>query len=513
MELLCRVRAVKPFLTCLLVLSVLVTLAGCGNNTPPVPPPLPNSVYPSTTLTNSYVFRVKGSTETSMFSTVGYFKANAAGAVTGGAFDNNDTVTGWSPNVTITGGSYTVGVDGRGQVSLTYGAPTTTMTFDFVLNSVVPTVAGQITGFTSGQVATGVLEEQAASPITIPNTNTYVSQLRGYIPSGASGEIPLTHVGKLAMNTVAGTATATLDENLYGSSNATFTPTIATTGTVSSYSATTGRGTLQLVLGSGGLSGTGSTYNFVFYAASSNRLELISTDASVRFVGGADLQAGSPSPVNGNYAFVMYGNTVPSGWNVNEIGSFALTGGTTLSGLEDYLYGTPASALSGSVNAAVGGRQTGQFTSGGRTVQFVLWYSDLQHAVMMTTNNDLLEAGTLQWRPAIPSNTTLSGPTSQHYALNLWGVSGCCLLALNGQVDASNPSGAGTFVGLEDYNFGGGLVTGVAASGSYSIDATTGRGTGSFGGTPVVIYPLDTNSSYVMTTDGSAITGSLLKQQ
>ncbi|MGA2990598.1 MAG: hypothetical protein ABSD88_08990 [Candidatus Korobacteraceae bacterium] len=505
----------KPFLTCLLVLSALVMLAGCGGSSaPPIPPPNPNPVgFTAANLNGNYVFRLKGSNygTGSIFSAIGFFAADGAGNITSGQQDTNDSIAGAS-TVNITGGTYTVGVDGRGHVTFTYAtAPTTGATFDFVLNSTsVPSAGGQMIGFTAGDIATGVLEQQQTYGSGSIDS-TYVLLWSGYVPGGGGELLLTTRVGALTLSGNAHTATAIFDENL----NGTFTSPAATvTVTTPPTLATHGRGTLQLVPG---LNGAGSTSNVVFYAVGPNRLEFIVTDTSSRVVGWGDRQTTPVTPA-GNFAFVIYGSTLPwaSGFSFAEVGSFHLDqtvpATAITSGLEDVAeggYSFPLIAFTGSVDPAFNpaiGRQLGEFQSAGRTVTFVLWYSDSQHAVMMTKDAGLLESGMVQQRQlAIPANATVTG----NYALNLWGVSGCCLLAWDGQVHAD---GAGTFVGLEDYNYGGGLVTGVAASGSYSIDATTGRGTGTFGRTPVVLYPLDGNTVFVMTSEGSVVTGSLLLQ-
>ena len=69
----------------------------------------------------------------------------------------------------------------------------------------------------------------------------------------------------------------------------------------------------------------------------------------------------------------------------------------------------------------------------------------------------------------------------------------------------------GTFTGLEDFNQGGTVATGVSASGSYSV--VSGSGTGVIGGIPVVLYPAGSSTIYVMSTDGSTLAGLLEAQQ
>ena len=160
-----------------------------------------------------------------------------------------------------------------------------------------------------------------------------------------------------------------------------------------------------------------------------------------------------------------------------------------------------ATSFTGSVGTISSGRQTGQFTAGSRTVHFVLWFSNTQNAVLMTTDSNLLETGLVR----LQSATTIG---SGNYALHYSGATFSGPLALEGQLLAD---GSSVFTGLEDFNVGGALASGATASGNYSF-GSNGRGTGTIGGTPVALYPVDANTTYLLAIDGTVVTGMLEAQ-
>jgi hypothetical protein len=514
----------KPIMTHGLVFCLLIMLVACGgSSTPPTPPPNPNNAgFSNASLNGTYVYRVSGSTASSnAFAAVGVFVADGSGHITSGQQDKNDSVTGINgggSTPTLTG-TYSVGVDGRGQATFNYSNGSSN-TFEFVLSS---TSKGRLIGFTSLQVATGVIEKQA-SPTPTTLGGTYVLRLDGSANNGATA---WSRMGQLTASGGSGTASAVLDENLAG----TFTATIPTSSGSFNFSGSAGRGTMTLATASGGLGGTGGTFQFVFYVVDSTRVEVLSIDAASQLAGYANAQSGSFSTANvaGTYVFGISG--LSNAGSIAEVGQFTLDGtGLVSTGLEDAAengaYTPSLSFSSGSytLDASHAGRFTAtvneSISGTTRTLNLVMWFSTAGNAFMMTTTSStnntavpLLETGLVQVQPATPSNSTLNGPgacgsTEGCYALNLSGATFSGGLAMTGQLAAS---GSGTFTGLEDFNLGGTPVSGSSASGGYSF-ASNGRGTGTIGGTPVVLYPADGNTVYLMSTDGSVLAGSLEQQ-
>lgn len=488
---------------CLVLL--LVALVACGgSSSSPVPPPAANNAgYSNASLSGSYVFRLSGiDTNGGTFVAVGIFTADGNGNVTSGQEDVNDVFSGVLQQVAISNGTYSVGVDGRGQATLNFSNSAPAASFNFVL---VSSGEARVVELSNFELSSGVLEKQNAVPLAAPS-GTYVLRMDG---SNSQFGQPVSRVGLLTA-TGAGSASVVLDENYNGF----FTPTIAVSGiSVSSFSGTTGRGVMQFDTTTGGANSTGTTIDLAFYVVNSNTIEFLSINQSEQLSGYADSQSGtiSSASVSSPYVFGISGNLGRG--LIDETGEFTLASGALNNGLEDFVFNGAYSAsvpFSGTYAAdtANNGRFTGSYTSNGRTASFVLWFNSAQNAVMLTYNstNSLLESGLVTMQPAVPTAATISG----NYALHLAGFTGgrnSAPTVLEAQLLAD---GVGTLTGLEDFNQGGSVATGVSASGSYSV--VSGRGTGVIGGIPVVLYPAGSSTIYVMSTDGSTLAGLLEAQ-
>jgi hypothetical protein len=132
----CAVR----LLTALAAMTSILLIAGCGGSSSSAPPPN-QSGFSTSSLSGTYVFSSQGVDVNGYpVSIAGALMANGTGgnsSITAGTIDIVDpdpSFTALSPVAqSITGGSYTVNSDGRGQATLTsaYG----TYVFDFVLSS------------------------------------------------------------------------------------------------------------------------------------------------------------------------------------------------------------------------------------------------------------------------------------------------------------------------------------------------------------------------------------------
>ena len=150
----------------------------------------------------------------------GSFTANGTGgsnSITGGAIDINDSgFTSPLTNNPITGGTYSVGADGRGEAQLITTTPfSNSITVDFVLNS---NAGGMITWYDGNGSGSGTLDLQTSTS-QLP-AGMYVFGL-----SGASG----INVASGAPISVASAGVVTLD----GSGNATGSMDYNTDGTPS----------------------------------------------------------------------------------------------------------------------------------------------------------------------------------------------------------------------------------------------------------------------------------------
>ena len=375
--------------SCLVLLLVALVACGGSSSSPAVPPPAPNHAgYSNASLSGSYVFRLNGiDTSQGAFVAVGIFTADGNGNITSGQEDVNDVYSGVLQQVAISNGTYSIGVDGRGQATLNFANSAPAASFNFVL---VSSGKARVVELSNFELSSGVLEKQSAAPLVAP-TGSYVLRMDG--SNNQFGQ-PISRVGLLTA-TGAGSASVVLDENYNGF----FTPTIAVSGIgVSGFSGTTGRGVMQFDTTKGGANSAGTTIDLAFYVVDSTRIEFLSINQSEQLSGYADLQSGtiSSASVSSPYVFVISGNSATG--LIDETGGFTLAGGALNNGLEDFVFNGVYSAsvpISGTYAAdtANNGHFTGSYTTNGRTASFVLWFSSAQNAAMLTYNSTQFAAG------------------------------------------------------------------------------------------------------------------------
>jgi hypothetical protein len=499
------------WMSCLvLLLIVLVACGGSSSSGFPVTPPAPNNAgYSNASLKGTYVFNLRGvGAGNDVFAVAGVFTADGNGNITSGQEDVNDLAVGLLQQDQLTTGTYSIGIDGRGQAKLTFLSGNVA-NLQFVL---VSSSKARVIELSGSELSSGVFELQDSTALAALTGPAYVLRMDGYANTGA----PISRVGSLTASGGTGSAASVvLDENY----NGTFTPTIAASSTFN-LTGTSGRGTLQFVTTQGAASGSGTTLDLVFYVVNSTRIEFLSINTAEQVSGYADAQSGTFTTASvgspNAYAYAIAGSTVNGNNFITETGSFTLNSGSVTNGLEDFVDGGSYSAsvaFAGSYSspAANNGRFTGSFTTSSRTFNFVLWFSSTQSAVLMATSEvlngntlPLVESGLVTLQPAVPTAATVSG----NYALHLGGVTSNVSTVLDGQLLAD---GVGTFTGLEDFNQGGSVTVGASAGGSYSVAA--GRGSGTIGGIPVVFYPASSSTIYVMSTDGRRMLGGSLETQ
>ncbi len=497
------------WMSCLALL--LTVLAGCGGSSSsvsPVTPPAPNNAgYSNASLKGTYVINLQGvGAWNYVFAVAGVFTADGNGNITSGQEDVNDSAVGFLQQDQLTTGTYSIGVDGRGQATLIFLSGHVA-NLQFVL---VSTGKARVIELSGVELSSGVFELQDSTALAALAGPAYVLRMDGY----ASNGVPISRVGSLTASGATGSAASVvLDENY----NVTFTPTIAASSTFT-LTGTSGRGTLQFVTTQGGERGSGTTLDLVFYIVNSTRIEFLSINQAEQVSGYADAQSATftTASVSNPYAYAIAGSTVNGNNFITETGSFTLNSGNVTSGLEDFVDGgrySASVAFAGNYSspAANNGRFTGAFTTSSRTFNFVLWFSSTQNAVLMATSEilngntlPLVESGLVTLQPAVPTAASVSG----NYALHLAGVTGNVSTVLDGQLLAD---GVGTFTGLEDFNQGGNVTVGASAGGSYSV--ASGRGSGTIGGIPIVFYPASSSTIYVMSTDGNRMLGGSLEAQ
>ena len=489
------------------ILFALATLNGCGGNgsgiTNPVPPP--SGSFSNSNLNGTYVFSVSGLDSSNFpYGLVGTFAANGSGGISSGAYDMNDAQfpgASISPvaDQAITGGSYSVQVDGRTKITLNTTTPfggssggASNITLDLVLQN---SSHGLVTQFDTNASGSGTVDLQTSGATP---AGTYAFSLSGATVSGEA----LATAGNF---TVGGSGISGLIDINEGG----FLPFIgeSLTGSLSVGPSATPATTFS----SGGLSGT-----FDVFAIDATHLKFIEMDATNILVGDAYAQTSTAMPT-GTMAFTLAGCS-PCGsttFNPDAMGGFIVTdasGNITNSSSEDYNVGGTSNSAAGPFTAAY--TPTSSSTGRYELSSFASFVGGTTYAAYPSSGGLLLleidNAG-LSLGAAYPQTSGASFAASQGYGLNLTGTnaaaasSGGGLLEVDDIAEFTSATGGTLSNGVIDENFapggspnyGLGLTSGVYsgpdASGRYTLSAAAGNNNNSTlnGGFNLIFYTTD----------------------
>ena len=204
----------------------------------------------------SYAFHLSGYDSVGPVLLVGNFAADGSGHITGGQEDISRSSG--EQSLAITGGTYSVGADDRGTLSLTTSAGTSTYKFAIGANGETEFIEFDATGI----VGSGVIDIANSSSFnTASVTGPYVF---GYYGADANNE-RVGYAGLFVADGAGNITSGSLDINDFGTasalSNATGTYTVSGTG----------RGTMAMTVG-------GQTFNYAFYVVTGTEIFVVSTD-------------------------------------------------------------------------------------------------------------------------------------------------------------------------------------------------------------------------------------------
>ena len=512
------------------ILSTLAILSGCGGGgsgiTNPIPPP--TGSFSNSNLNGTYVFSVSGADfNGAAYALVGTFTANGSGGITGGAYDMNDgqfSTNSIAPvaDQAITGGSYSVQVDGRTRVTLNTSTPfsggggTSGITLDLVLQD---SSHGLVTQFDSNATGSGTVDLQTSG---VTPTGAYAFSLSGATVSGeafaAIGNFTIGSTGITGLIDVnEGGILPFADEGLTGSLAMGPSTTPATT------------------LSSGGLNAT-----FDVFAIDATHLKLIEMDATNILIGDAYSQTSAAMPV-GTLAFTLTGCAPCNSttFNPEAMGGFIVTDGNgniTSASSEDYNVGGTSNSASGPFSAVyappssgTGRYQLSGFSSfvGGTTYAA---YPSSGGLLLLEIDNAGLSLGA-----AYPQTSSTGFAASQGYGLNLTGTN---LTGASSYYGSSGPAeiddiaefgsaaSGGTVSGVIDENYAGGspnyglaltsgTYSGPDSSGRYSLSAAAGNQNNSTlnGGFNLLFYTADGVTFPFIEIDNNQVATGVFVQQ
>jgi hypothetical protein len=496
---------------------------GGGGSTTTTPPP--NLGFSNSSLNGQYAFEMSGETTSGTFiARAGSFTANGSGAITAAVEDVNAAGTGFS-TVQFSGGTYTIGSDGRGTLTLTGGSLGGSLGLNIALSSTKSGLAVQTDG---NATSSGSFDLQTASAFSLPSiTGQYAFDLSGVDANGA----PLSVAGEFSTNGAGGLSGGTIDINDGGGTGISGPSAIPSNSAAfsmdPSFGSSNGRGIATI-----------NSQTVAFYIVDGTRLRFVEEDSNAVTVGDAFVQTGTiptqAANLTGNFAFISAGAAVLGNFgSIARAGSAAFSGGAVSNVfLDDNNAGNhkPFGPDSGSytIDAAGSGRGTFTFTdSGAGMFTYIFYLYSPTQAVLMETSTGLIGSGSMSAQPTSISTAGLAG----NYVFNWSGVT----IPSSGNIGfeedfagqyALSSSGAITgtvdFAELGSTSSAGSIFTGVPLTGMFNA-GTTGRNTyqatvSPGGGAPAstinfAAYVGAGNTIYLVTTDSNRVTAGTVVPQ
>jgi hypothetical protein len=494
----------------------LAALAGaCGGGSSSAPTPTPTPVgFTNSSLNGQYAFEMSGlDLNGRMLARVGTFTANGSGTITAAIEDVNDG--GAFSFVQFSGGTYSIGSDGRGTLTLNGGGSLGGgLGLSISLSSTSTGLAVQADG---NATSSGSFDLQTASAFSLPSiTGQYAFDLSGQDTNGA----PLSLVGEFGASsgTVSGGNVDTNDASAAAPTG----PTALSATTFqmdATFGSSSGRGSVTL---------NGQT--LAFYIVDGTRLRFLEEDTVAETVGDAFVQTGTiptqVSGLSGNFAFIDSAAALRGNFgNIARAGSAAFSGGT-LSGvsLDDNNAGQysklTGDAGSYTIDSAGSGRGTFTFSdSSFGTFNFVFYLISPTSGLVLETTANVVGSGSMSAQPASPSLSSLAG----NYVFTWSGVTVPSSGNLGFEEDFVGQyalTSSGAISGIVDFTELGSTSTpiflGVPLTGMFTVSGT-GRNTYQITVSPGSGAPSTTlnfaayvagggNSLYVVSTDSTRVT-------
>jgi hypothetical protein len=450
-------------------------------------------------LDGTYVFGVTSDAISGFSAEAGVITLDGTGNIVGGTLDQSGTGAG---PITITGGTYSIGSDGRGTALLQTSQGSIAWQMAVATNA--KTYLARLTA--NGVTAMGTMELQQASA-TANITGAYALNLAGVTTANPASAFMM--VGSLTTDGTTTVTRAVLD----AATNAGVSANLAGTGTYTAPS-TTGRGTLAF-------SSTFGSQTFTYYQVDSTHAKLVETDGVQLSGGELYRQSAGPfsaSTFNENLAFTLTGFKSGAVYGIG--GVFTLNGSSGITnrlidGVSQTVFDTNGAYL---VTDAASGRTTATWTVGnGVASQYVLYPRSDGGFVMLETDGVSVASGlTRQQTLTSPSVFSLAG----NLALGMTGYESSASFpeVLTG-VLAITHQGALSGI-LDTADSSGVTVRSVLQIGSFTVALTNGRGvvtvlssSPSLANGSVIIYILDANNALIFESDGNRIlTGTIARQ-
>jgi len=430
-------------------------------------------------LSGNYAFSFSGirgnASVASVFGAVGRFTADGAGNLTNGELDTNGVGVGSTLTAQSFTGTYSIGADQRGVMTLTGPGGSLKFAFAMLASGNAHMIEFDATGG-SGTVGSGTVEKADASAYS-------TARIAGDYAFGAAGfdnaKNRAAIEGRFTSNGTGTLSNTAGDVNAYGTDY----PMTFSAANYTVSNAATGRGTMHFTFTFGGAPGS---LNFVVYVVNAGKFFAMENDAvttATPLLNGAVVQQPTPtggftnSSLNGNMVIALTGlSACGSGSEVPKavVGLLTANGAGALSLTYDENYcrapnsvtdaaGTYSVAANGRAAIAIGGYRLVAYLV--KANQVFLFVSDA---------NVLFGPGEPQTAGSF-SNGTLRGS----YAGFATNPTDFQVAVFSNVFAADGATPSGNVTGAEDLGASSGPVSGEAFKATYAVSAspTNGRGT------------------------------------
>ena len=449
-------------------------------------------------LKGNYAFSFAGKNAGTSYATAGSIAFDGNGNITSGAEDVNAAS---ASSATITGGTYHIGVDGRGNATVQTSAGTETWQIAIKDNTKAFLMRAD-----AGITGSGTLYLQDPSQFAGSISGNYALHLSGPA-AGQNGSAAVA----AAFSASGGVISAGKLDAAQGTS---VSSNLAATGTYSAPSSSTGRGTLTVA-------STYGTQNLVYYLVDANRAVVVETDAGKNLRGDLVKQPGGPFTLGsyaGGYALLVSGANASSPVAIGAVftldGAGAVTAGTADVNTNGNVQNQVAMSGSYAVIDAATGRAEASVTINGQARKFALYPETGSAYTAIEIDGVQATIG----RAYLQVSNVGSGLFSGTYAARLAGTD---FVNSPGEEDAVGvliPNGGSALTGTLAINDNGTVALNASTSASY-LSSGAGRvagtlttssstlATGQF-----VYYVVDANRALVMENDSTRVLSGVMEK-
>jgi hypothetical protein len=430
-------------------------------------------------LNGNYAFTFSGvsgnGTVSSVYAAVGRFTADGAGGLTNGEMDTNGVGAGVALVAQTFTGTYSIGADNRGVMTLNFGGSSAKLAFVMMANGNAQFIKFDASGG-AGTIGSGTMEKADTTAYSTARiTGDYAFGAAGFDNANNRAAI----AGRFTSNGTGTLTNAAGDVNAYGTDY----PMNFTGANYTVSNTATGRGSMHLAFTFGGAP---ASLNFVTYVVNSGKLFVMEGDTvttGTPLLNGAVVQQQIPAggfsnaSLNGNTVIYLTGLSMcgsASGVPKAVAGLLTTNGNGALSLTYDENYCRAPNSVTGAAGTySVSSNGRASIRIGGYSL--VAYLVNLNQIFLFVSDANVLFGFGEPQAAGSFSNSALKG-TYAGFATNPvdFGV-----VVFSGEFSADGVTSTGNISGTQDIGAPSGAVSGASFKATYSVGSspTNGRGT------------------------------------